>query len=67
MNITSACSIVMITRFIKKIKKIAFGNKEHTTDYKMGVSVLKFTHVNQVPYQNRMQTARNQVSAHPRI
>ena len=26
--------------FIINVKKIAFGNKEHTTDKKMGVSVL---------------------------
>ena len=31
---------VRLSVFIINVKKIAFGNKEHTTDKKMGVSVL---------------------------
>ena len=33
-------SVLLGLNFIINVKKIAFGNKEHTTDKKMGVSVL---------------------------
>ena len=56
----TSCSVVK-----KNVKKIAFGNKEHTTDKKMGVSVLSlcteslsviFTHFNIHCYRSLVQS-----------